>query len=244
MRIHDLSGYARRILPSRLFGALRTAGNVVLTPALFSYYTGHARSALRGRAVDRHGAPVPWYTYPANDFLAAQRYEGRDILEFGAGHSTLWWAGRARSVTSFEADADWTAYLSKLVPGNVTLHNARTFDQIDEILQGRRFDLIIVDGPDTPILGRQGCAERAPGWMAKDGGIILDNSEGSWSPDGRFRIMDYFRARGFGRVDFYGWGPANIAPACTSLFFPFGERCFLLCGEGNPIKPYPLSQQE
>jgi hypothetical protein len=242
MLLHRISDRAKRLLPRRLFSAVRTVGNIALTPALFSYYTGHARSALCGRPVDRFGYPVPWYTYPANHFLLAKDLRDRDVLEFGAGQSTLWWAGRARSVTSFEADPAWHARLATRVPPHVSLHLCRSFPDIEARIGARRFDIIIIDGLDVEGLGRTGCAIRSPRWLREGGAVILDNSDGSWSPDGQFRIMDFFRQEAYSRVDFYGWGPANIAPSCTSVFFR--DRCFLLSGAENPIHPFPLAQHE
>lgn len=229
-------------MPRRLFQGLRTAGNAVLTPALFSYYTGHARSAWAGRAVDRRGGPLPWYTYPAIDLLAAKDLAARDVLEFGAGQSTMWWAGRARSIVSCEGDAGWYGELTSRVPGNASLHLTRDLPTVLRLLEGRRFDVIVIDGPDVVGLERAVCAEYAPGWLREGGAIVLDNSDGAWSPDGRFVIMDRFRSLGYQRVDLYGWSPGNIASGCTSIFFR--GACFLFAGEEDPVKPYPLAQHE
>ena len=56
------------------------------------------------RAVDKKGDPIPWYTYPAIDFLLLRDYRDKNILEFGSGQSTLWWAARAKFVLSLEED--------------------------------------------------------------------------------------------------------------------------------------------
>lgn len=242
MSVHQLSTRVRQILPARLFSALRTAGNLVLAPALMSYYTGHARSALLGRPVDRDGQPLPWYTYPAIDLLLAKHLSDRDILEFGAGQSTLWWSSRARSVAAFEADPAWCDFLLPRIPGNVDLQLATDFPGLTAAIGPRRFDVIIVDGLDVPALGRTGLALRAPDWLKPGGAILLDNSDGSWSPDGKFRIMDFFRQQGFSRVDLYGFCPGNIAASCTSVFFK--GPCFLFAGDENPTLPHPLAQHE
>lgn len=243
-RLHRLSALAKRALPGSLFGAARTLGNLALTPLLFSYYTGHARSALRGRAVDRHGQPVTWYTLPMNDLLSAKDLSQQVILELGGGQSTLWWAARAKQVVCLEADPAWFEHLRKLVPANVELHLCTDFATLDAALGGRRFDLVLIDGLDVPALGRLACARRAQDWITPTGAVLLDNSEGPWSDDGRFRIMEHFRGLGFQRVDFYGFCPGNIAPSCTSLFFAPGAPCFLFSGQEDPAIPYPLRQPD
>ena len=144
--LHRLFALARRALPESVYGAARALGNLALTPLLFSYYTGHARSALRGRAVDRHGQPVTWYTLPMNELLSAKDFADREILELGGGQSTLWWAARARRVVCLEADPAWYQHLRGLVPANVELHLCTDFAALEQALAGRRFDLVLVDG--------------------------------------------------------------------------------------------------
>lgn len=242
--LHRLSALARRALPESVYGAARALGNLALTPLLFSYYTGHARSALRGRAVDRHGQPVTWYTLPMNELLSAKDFADREILELGGGQSTLWWAARARRVVCLEADPAWYQHLRGLVPANVELHLCTDFAALEQALAGRRFDLVLVDGLDVPALGRLSCARRAQDWITPGGAVLLDNSEGPWSDDGRFRIMDHYRGLRFQRVDFYGFCAGNIAPSCTSIFFSGQAPCFLFSGAEDPSIPYPLRQPD
>lgn len=48
----------------------RATAIATLSPVKFARDTGHFRSALRGNPVSKDGGPVPWYTYPAVDFVA------------------------------------------------------------------------------------------------------------------------------------------------------------------------------
>src|SRR3954463_2256551 len=68
---------------------------------------GHVKSARRGKCVDVIGNPIPWYTYPAIEYLKQLDFSTKNVFEFGAGQSTLFWAGRARRVVSVEDDAAW-----------------------------------------------------------------------------------------------------------------------------------------
>lgn len=44
--------------------------------------------------VDRDGNPLPWYTYPAIEYLSQFDYGEKTIFEFGCGYSSLFWAER------------------------------------------------------------------------------------------------------------------------------------------------------
>ena len=111
MHINTLADKLRAVLPSPLWEALRKTSNALLGPIHFSIETGHLRSCLSSRAMDRHGDPLPWFTYSAIQFLMMKNFSGRNVLEWGAGQSTVFWASRSQSVTSIEEDPKWHAEL-------------------------------------------------------------------------------------------------------------------------------------
>lgn len=84
----------------------RRVAIAALSPFKFATDTSHVRSALRGYPTDKDGGPVPWYTYPAVDFLSMLDFSDARVCEYGGGQSTLWWAARAKSVLSIEQDRD------------------------------------------------------------------------------------------------------------------------------------------
>jgi 16S rRNA A1518/A1519 N6-dimethyltransferase RsmA/KsgA/DIM1 with predicted DNA glycosylase/AP lyase activity len=48
-----------------------------------------------------------------------------EVLEFGSGASTLWWAERGNDVSSVEIDEKWASRVQEVsahLPGNVNLH--------------------------------------------------------------------------------------------------------------------------
>lgn len=230
MFVHRAARVFKKVLPSSVFGALRALSTGALTPLAFSLQSGHFRSSLKSKAVDKSGKPLPWYTYPAIDFLSQKEMTNRSVLEFGSGQSTLWWAARAKSVVSFESDADWYNYVRKQVPDNVT--SILTDDGAADVpakLDGSTFDVIVVDGLD-----RLKVALMSVSFLKEGGAVILDNSEGYWGRDGEYPIIDFFRANGFSRVDFYGYAPGVILPSCTSLFFK--DACFLFSGSESPAR--------
>jgi hypothetical protein len=228
---------ARAVLPGPVFGMARRLATAFLAPVLFSHRTGHFRSSLLGRSVDRFGAPIPWYTYPAFYFLDAQNLAGRTVLEFGAGQSTLWWAAKGALVTAFDNDPEWVARLGKDVPDDARLYLVSgDAVALENLLPDQAFDIIIIDGLD-----RLQCARLAVGRLAPSGAVLLDNSDGYWGGDhnGTYPILELFRGCGFQRIDFFGAAPGVIRPHCTSLFWK--GCCFLLEGaEAPPRNPLGL----
>ncbi|MFL5240486.1 MAG: L-isoaspartate O-methyltransferase [Gemmataceae bacterium] len=184
---------------------------------------------MRSAAVDSHGNPIPWYTYPAIDLLDTKDFSTKTVLEFGSGQSTLWWAKRAKSVLSFEKNAKWHAYVRSQLP-----HNAEVFlisgdlTGLEDYLPQSPFDLVIIDGMD-----RLKAARRSIDLLQEQGAILVDNSDGYWGGDDlkEYPILELFRSTGFDRVDFYGYAPGVVLPHCTSLFFK--GRTFLLRGNEN-----------
>ena len=187
------------------------------------------------RAVDRHGHPLPWYTYPCIEFLKRRSFSGRSVLEFGAGQSTFWWASVADSVLSFETDATWFHEILFSAPSNVALHHvpilhpkdyfsgARELElRVRELLTTlnvpRYFDVIVIDGEYRDEMIPIAVSVLAPG-----GAIICDNS------DSYKCFFERFRGSGFQRVDFYGAAPGVILPQCTSIFFT--KSCFLFSSD-------------
>jgi len=230
------------MLPRSAYAFLRNLGAAFVTPLLFSKRSGHFRSSLLARSVDRDGNPIPWYTYPAFDFLAGKEYAGKRILEFGAGHSTLWWMKRAAEVVAIEGSEGWFRILQTLVAKNVTLHLMHSpSDDLRPLLKGRQFDLIVIDGPDVNGCNRAQAAQYIIDFnlLATGGAIIFDDSEGSFDTPGNewqksAENVNYFRERGFSRVDFFGYAPAQLQWRCTSIFFK--QSCFLFEGKEPPRK--------
>ena len=231
LTLDAISSAARKALPRPAFRALRIVGSVVLAPLRFSILQGHALSALRQKAVDRHGAPLPWYSYPAIAFLRNRRFEGRKVLEFGAGNSTLWWRARASHVVSLDADAAWLRYVkeNEHASGSGEVHLVhKDLHDIPSSAVARKFDVIVIDG-----LTRQHAAVLAPDMLEPEGAIILDNSDLEWgNAPGEYFIIELMNRLGFFRVDFFGFGPGNVREQCTSVFFRDG--CFLFRSADPP----------
>jgi hypothetical protein len=147
---------------------------------LFDY--GHLKSVSSGRPVGADGQPIPWYTYPAVEYLEQLDFSGCSVFEYGAGNSTLFWAARAGQVISVEDDEGWHRLMLSKVPANCRLIHqedlARYVDAIEEFPAG--FDVIVVDGAARGLT-RLKCARAAVPYLKPGGMIILDNAD--WLPE-------------------------------------------------------------
>lgn len=212
----------KRFLPKPISNAIRSIMTAILTPVLFSVRTGHFKSSFLMKAVSKNGKPIPWYTYPCIDFLSNQSYKDKNILEFGSGQSSLWWANIAKKILSLEGDKKRFEMLRLQIPNNIDLHyvsiesSKQCVSDVNSILSNnnvQEFDIIIIDG-----LYRYEMIEIAMQHLADKGGIICDNSEG-------YGFYEGFADSKFRRVDFYGYVPGVVLPHCTSIFF--NDNCFL-----------------
>lgn len=213
----------KRMLPSAIWSPVRAVATGVITPFRFSEATGHWKSSLRQNACSATEAPIPWYTYPAIDFLKQRSFEKRNILEFGGGQSTLWWSAHAQSVLTIEEDAKWFAHLRQNVGNNVSVHHVpidhatRTILPIKRLIDANpisKFDIIVIDGHL-----RRELLSIAFDYLAPEGAIILDDAEG-------YGFYDEIKARNCRKIDFYGFVPGVSLRHCTSIVFV--EDCFLI----------------
>lgn len=228
MHILALADKPRAALPKPVWEISRKTANAVLGPVHFSLETGHLRSCLKSRAMDRHGGPLPWYTYPAIQFLLPKEFSGKRVLEWGGGQSTFFWARRAKEVVTFESDERWCNALAKHKPPNALVHSVnKDTSNVEALLNRERFDVIVVDGLD-----RWKCAERSLDLLSPDGAIIVDDAERNGGPKPGYGCIDLYRNAGLSRIDFYGYSPGNTTQHCTSIFFRGG--CFLFRGVENP----------
>ena len=185
---------------------------------------GQLRSIRERRPVRSDGSAIPWYTYPAIEYLSQFDFSNANVFEFGAGYSSLFWAQRARTVISIESDPGWLVRLEEGVRPNqkVWLRQARD-DYVNAIReQPELFDVVIVDGR-----WRHACVDAAMEKVRDDGLIVLDNSDRYPEATRRLRDSDRFQ------VDFSGFGPVNNYAWTTSVFLR--AACRLQKGFAPPL---------
>jgi hypothetical protein len=173
---------------------------------------GWTRSRRASKSVDATGSPVPWFTYPATDFLTSRISNHLRVFEWGAGGSTLWWAQRTAEVVTCEHDPNWYNEVLRLRPGNVTvvLRSIEGHVYASEVLNHKRFDVIVIDGAD-----RLACANSSMSALSPGGVIVWDNSDRASAQEG----LEILRTAGFKRVDFRGLGPIGLDAWTTSILY-------------------------
>ena len=183
---------------------------------------GWFHSLEKGRAVNRQLEPIPWITYSAIAFLENRVSPTHRVFEFGAGMSTLWWAGRCHSVHSVEHDHAWVAQLQSLLPTNAKvkhqdLEYAGQYCR-SATAQATPFDIILVDGRD-----RVNCAIFSINALSDKGVIVWDDTNRQRYQPG----LRYLEAKGFKRIDFEGLKPCVVEGSVTSVFYR-DNNCFNL----------------
>ncbi len=193
----------RAVLPRGVRGTLRNY-------RILSVLHGQYKSIQQERCIDRNGLPIPWYTYPAIEYIKQLDCSDKTIFEYGSGNSTLFWAARCRRIVSTEDNPTWYEKIKAQLPANADYQliedktgYAQSIHQHSEA-----FDIIVVDGTH-----RFACAVEALKKLKEDGFIILDNSDWMEKTSKLLRDADLIE------VDMSGFGPVNGYTWTTSFFF-------------------------
>ena len=189
----------------RLRRALKNSwGNLKILA--FGY--GQFKTMLEWAAVDASGNPIPWFTYPAIEYLRQLDLSDARVFEYGSGNSSIYWATRCRQLVTVEDDAEWAEAMRPRLPGSVNYLVRSGEDYPRAILEtDDRYDIIVVDGSR-----RKSCARFALERLSDTGFIIVDNSD--WMPN----TTALLRESGLIQVDMSGFGPINGYTLTTSFF--------------------------
>ncbi len=188
----------------------------LLSLRLFGYLidVGWFSAFKIGEPVDKNFEPLPWLTYSFIDLITERLSKEFNVFEFGSGNSTLFFARKAKDVTSVEHDIEWYNKLKSKIPDNSKLIlsiSDRSEDYIAGLKQSdKKFDLIIIDG-----IHRVDCCLSASNYLTDKGVIILDDSERELYSEG----IEYLLNEGFKRIDFWGIPPGMVIRKCTTIFY-------------------------
>ena len=175
---------------------------------------GQRQSIRQRTCVDGDGYEIPWYTYPAIEYLKGLDFSNSEILEFGSGSSSIWWSQRAESVLAVENNREWYEKIRESNNDKLKVVLAESERDYLAAGKGKNFDVIVIDG-----VYRQQCVEVVSEALSENGLVILDNSD--WHPETARVLREQYN---FLQVDFHGFGPINSYTWTTSLFF---SRTFL-----------------
>ncbi|MDB5322401.1 MAG: hypothetical protein JWN40_4032 [Phycisphaerales bacterium] len=197
-------------IKTRLQRFYRTKKSIGTNYSILRDEYGQWNSFWNSKCLDKDGNFVPWFTYPAIEYIKQLDLTDKRVLEYGSGFSTMFWAKRTKSVVSIEDDKAWYEKLKPQLPANVNyihVNNEQEYVGAVGKLEGQ-FDIIINDG-----IYRLSCAKASRPKLADGGIVILDNSD--WCA----QACAYYRDSDLIEVDMAGFTPLNAYPMTTSFFF-------------------------
>jgi hypothetical protein len=176
--------------------------------------------------VDAAGEPIPWYTYPAIEYMKQFNFHNKVVFEYGCGSSTLFWGKQAGETFSVEHDPNWANQIRPLLREHQTLLLCETEEDYINSVHAipKKIDILIVDGQ-----WRRACAQEGIAKLNKEGIVVLDNTD--WFHD----VADWLRSEGFFQIDFSGFGPINNYCWTTSIFIPWDSTL-----QNEFRNPHPL----
>lgn len=175
--------------------------------------TGWFESFRSGQSVDGEITPIPWFTFSAIDFLKERLTKNLNVLEFGSGNSTLFFAERVNKVVSVEHNEIYFQKILVNKPNNVEIRivtDSTSEDYLKLISDELRFEIIIVDG-----LYRNECLKNSINYISESGVIILDDSERADYNLG----IEFLLMTGFKHLSFSGIAPGIFFKKRTSIFY-------------------------
>lgn len=177
---------------------------------ILSVQFGQFETMRKWESVDGEGAPIPWYCYPAIEYVKQLDLSDKRVFEYGLGNSTLFWADRCEKVVSVEDSREWFDKISTRLPGAAECLFCESKKDYVNSIHGFdvKFDLIVVDGSY-----RSECASESLKMLSEDGFIILDNSDWNEAASAVLRDADLIE------VDMSGFGPINGYTTTTSFYF-------------------------
>lgn len=180
-------------------------------PESFLRTTGQLRSFRERRPVDADGNPLPWLNFTIIDLLGERLSKDLAMLEYGSGHSTLFFAARVGRIVSVEHNAGWADEVEPQLPDNASL--VRVDDKLaysKAPVSDGPFDVILVDG-----IEREACLAVADQALTPNGVVLIDDSHRTAYADEIRRYQDL----GFRALTLRGPKPESIVVAQTTLLY-------------------------
>lgn len=190
---------------------------MILSMKEFGYLSdeGWFRSFDSGESVNKLGKPIPWFTYPAIDFLKERLNKNMAVFEYGSGSSTLFFADRVKEIISLETDKSWFEKVKSKLPPNASIilfdenNPGISYSNIIDSLN-KKFDIIIVDA-----IKRNDALIKAAEFLSPAGIIILDNSDVIDYKPG----IEFLLKKSFKKLDFWGIQAGYFNKTCTTIFY-------------------------
>lgn len=179
--------------------------------SIFTDGYGHSSSVVSKMCIDKSGNPLPWYTYPAMEYIRHLDLAEKTVFEFGLGNSSLFWSSLTKKTYSVDSDPEWFTLVAKQKRSNMNIYLHELKEKYTECIAQtatKKYDIIVIDG-----VHRLDCAKASVLHLSDDGFIVLDNSD--WF----LESTKFLSEQDLLQVDFHGLGPINNYAWTTSIFF-------------------------
>jgi hypothetical protein len=203
-------------LITKIFGKLipaRIKKELICFKILATEY-GQFKTMKTWECLDKYNNKIPWYTYPAIEYLNNLDFSSKVIFEFGSGNSSSYWSKKSKLVISVEHNKEWYEKVESTTNNNQRLLLCQDNIEYENSIttNGQKFDVIIIDG-----IRRPECSKVIAAALNKDSEegfmVILDNSD--WYKETSKFLRDELNLI---EVDFHGFGPINNYTWTTSIF--------------------------
>ncbi len=207
------------VLKNVLGRASKTSGTQARTYRILGQDQGQYASMENWDCRNSAGQEIPWYTYPAIEYLQNFDLAGLNVLEYGSGNSSIFYLNAGAHVTSIENDKGWFDKITQTVGAHpqfryVFEDQEQAYATRAEILGA---DIVIIDGRFRNTCARYVLQQLRDG-AANPAMIIFDNAD--WYPTGVAMLDD---GTGWHRCDFNGFGPINPYTWTTSVYLNPGR---------------------
>lgn len=161
---------------------------------------------VQWQKLDSNNVCYPWFTHPMLDVIDKWDLNGKTILEWGGGYSTLWWISRGAFVHCVETNKGWLDCIKSELDDKEISYMA----QLDYVECN--------EGDNDPIRRSNYIYARSSGELQKPDIVVVDGilryecmQEGIelLSKKGGILIVDNYQQDGF------------ICPACAELVKPY-----------------------
>jgi len=181
---------------------------------ILSVEYGHYNTIRNWKCVDKTNNKIPWYTYPAIEYLNSLDFSQKSVFEYGSGFSSIYWGRKAKDVISVEHDRIWMEKIKPESGTNQTVLLKKDDTEYEKAITetGKVFDVIVIDGLRRPECARD--IDKYLNHQSSEGFmIILDNSD--WYKNTAKYLKEELNLI---EVDFHGFGPINATTWTTSIF--------------------------
>lgn len=200
--------YLNKIFPSPLFKYVHRAKKLFKNSLSLARDYGQWKTIRDWKSVDHLDRPIPWYTYPATEYLNHLDLSHFSAFEYGSGNSTVWWSTRVKSLLTVEDNPEWHLKLVNQLKSSKVQHLLKTIKSDYVSIAPADADILIIDGSH-----RRECAEYLTQNNSNSLMIIFDNAD--WHP---MTIKYLQKNLEWIQVDFHGFGPINDYTWTTSIF--------------------------